>query len=73
MINYQRVFKCIAYVYIPNQKRKEFDGKRENCIFLDISDNYKAYKLYNPNIKKIMKLKFKHETMMMLNKIFLYT
>ena len=54
MINNLRVFRYIAYVYIPNQKRKEFDGKRENCIFLGISDNYKAYKLYNPNIKKII-------------------
>ncbi|KAK3022536.1 hypothetical protein RJ639_047474 [Escallonia herrerae] len=39
---------------IPDEKRKKLDDKREKCIFLGVSDQSKAYKLYNPSTKKIV-------------------
>jgi hypothetical protein len=48
----------------------------KKCIFLGISDYSKAYRLYNPNTKKIiiswfsMILNFEHGAMMVLNKLF---
>ena len=53
-VDHFRIFGCVAYAHIPNQKRKKLDDKREKCIFLGVSDQSKAYKLYNPNTKKIL-------------------
>ena len=47
-------YKCIAYVHIAYEKRKKLDDKGEKCIFLGVSDQSKAYKLYNPSTKKIL-------------------
>ena len=35
-------------------KRSKLDDKGEKCIFLGVSDQSKAYKLYNPTTKKII-------------------
>jgi len=53
-VDHFRIFGCIAYAHIPDQKRKKLDDKREKYIFLSVSDQSKAYKLYNPNTKKIL-------------------
>lgn len=53
-VNHFRVFGCIAYAHIPDEKRRKLDNKGEKCIFLDVSDKSKAYKLYNPNTMKIV-------------------
>ena len=53
-VNHFRIFGCIAYADIPNKKRSKFDDKGEKCIFLGVSDQSKAYKLYNPTTKKII-------------------
>ena len=53
-VDHFRIFGCVAYAHIPNQKRKKLDDKGEKCIFLGVSDQSKAYKLYNPNTKKIL-------------------
>ena len=29
-----RIFGCIEYAYVPNQKRKKLDDKGEKCIFI---------------------------------------
>ncbi|RVW92788.1 Retrovirus-related Pol polyprotein from transposon TNT 1-94 [Vitis vinifera] len=52
-VNHFRIFGCIAYAHIPDQKRKKLDDKGEKCIFLGVSEVSKAYKLYNPITKKI--------------------
>lgn len=49
-----RIFGCIAYAHIPDEKRKKLDDKGEKCIFLGVNDHSKAYKLYNPVTKKIV-------------------
>ena len=54
VVDHFRIFGCVAYAHIPDQKRKKLDDKGEKCIFLGVSDQSKAYKLYNPNTKKII-------------------
>lgn len=54
VVDHLRVFGCITYAHIPDQKRKKLDEKSEKCIFLGVSEHSKAYKLYNPITKKII-------------------
>ena len=54
VVDHFRIFGCVAYAHIPDQKRKKLDDKGEKCIFLGVSDQSKAYKLYNHNTKKIL-------------------
>ncbi|KAL5759339.1 hypothetical protein ACOSQ2_018177 [Xanthoceras sorbifolium] len=54
VVDYFWVFGCIAYAHIADEKRKKLDDKGEKCIFLGVSDQSKAYKLYNPITKKIV-------------------
>ena len=54
VVDHFRIFGCIAYAHIPDQKRTKLDDKGEKCIFLGVSDQSKAYKLYNPITKKIV-------------------
>ncbi|MCI31160.1 retrovirus-related pol polyprotein from transposon tnt 1-94, partial [Trifolium medium] len=34
VVDYFRIFGCIAYAHIPDVKRKKLDEKAEKCIFL---------------------------------------
>ncbi|GKU96956.1 hypothetical protein SLEP1_g10137 [Rubroshorea leprosula] len=43
-----------TYAYVPDQKRSKLDDKGEKCIFLGVSDQSKAYRLYNPLTKKVI-------------------
>jgi hypothetical protein len=49
-----RIFGCIAYAHVLDEKRKKLDDKGEKCVFLDISECFKAYKLFNPLTKRIV-------------------
>ncbi|GKU87792.1 hypothetical protein SLEP1_g2133 [Rubroshorea leprosula] len=53
-VDYFRIFGSIAYAHVPDQKRSKLDDKREKCIFLGVSDQSKAYRLYNPLTKKVI-------------------
>jgi len=53
-VDYFKIFGCIAYAHIPDVKRKKLENKGEKCVFLGVSDHSKAYKLYNPNTKRIV-------------------
>ncbi|KAL5836714.1 hypothetical protein ACOSQ3_013883 [Xanthoceras sorbifolium] len=53
-IDHFRIFGCIAFAHILDEKRKKLDDKGEKCIFLGVSKQSKAYKLYNPKTKKIV-------------------
>lgn len=54
VVDHFRIFGCIAYAHVPDEKRKKLDDKGEKCVFLGISDCSKAYKLFNPLSKKII-------------------
>jgi hypothetical protein len=53
-VKHFRIFGCIAYAHIPDAQRKKLDNKSTKCIFLGVSEESKAYRLYNPVTKKIV-------------------
>jgi hypothetical protein len=53
-VKHFRVFGCIAYVHIPDAQRKKLDNKSIKCVHLGVSEESKAYKLYDPVNKKII-------------------
>ena len=46
-VSHLRVFGCVAYAHIPDQRRKKLDDKSVKCIFIKYSDPTNGYKLYN--------------------------
>jgi transposase InsO family protein len=53
-VHYFRTFGCIAHVHVNDVQRKKLDAKSKRCVLLGISDESKAYKLYDPVDKKII-------------------
>ncbi|GJY65031.1 retrovirus-related pol polyprotein from transposon TNT 1-94 [Tanacetum coccineum] len=54
VIDYFRVFGCVAHAHVPDQKRSKLDDKSRKCVLLGVSDESKAYRLYDPVSKKII-------------------
>ncbi|PNY17673.1 hypothetical protein L195_g014421 [Trifolium pratense] len=54
IIGVKYVFGCIAYAHVPDAQRKKLDPKSIKCIHLGVSEESKAYKLYDPVQKKII-------------------
>ncbi len=52
-VSHFRVFGCIAYVHVPNEKRSKLDPKAEKCIFIGYSLEQKGYRCFNPSIRKL--------------------
>ncbi|KAL9235087.1 hypothetical protein vseg_009883 [Gypsophila vaccaria] len=53
-VEYFRIFGCVAHVHIPDQKRTKLDDKSKQCVFLGVSDESKAWRLYDPISKKVI-------------------
>ncbi|RVW51356.1 Retrovirus-related Pol polyprotein from transposon TNT 1-94 [Vitis vinifera] len=53
-VDYFRVFGCIGHVHVPDNKRKKLDDKSFQCVLLGVSEESKAYILYDPVSKKIV-------------------
>jgi hypothetical protein len=51
-VKHFRVFGCLCYKHIPDQKRKKLDDKSEVMIMIGYH-TAGAYKLYNPITKKV--------------------
>ncbi|KAL5582111.1 hypothetical protein UlMin_014553 [Ulmus minor] len=49
-----RVFSCICYTHIPQEKRSKLDGKTEKGIFLGYSTQSKGYRVYSLRTKKLI-------------------
>ena len=49
-----RIFGCVTYVHVPNEKRIKLEDKSYKCVFLGVSEESKAYRLYDPESKKIV-------------------
>ena len=49
-----RVFGCFSHVHIPHNKRVKLDSKSSKCILLGVSEESKAYRLFNPLSQKIV-------------------
>ena len=53
-VGHSRVFGCLAYVHIPDEKRKKLDDKSKKCIMIRYSLDLKAYRLYDPSAHEII-------------------
>ncbi|KAG9450495.1 hypothetical protein H6P81_010460 [Aristolochia fimbriata] len=53
-VGHLKIFGCIAYAHIPEQRRKKLDDRGEKCIFVGYDSKTKAYKLYNPVTKRLI-------------------
>jgi len=53
-VAYLRTFGCIGYVYVHNQKGSKLDNKSTKYVLLGVSEEFKAYKIYDPIKKKIL-------------------
>jgi hypothetical protein len=53
-VHHFRVFGCLAYAHVPDNHRKKLDNKSIKCVHLGLSEESKAYKLYDPIENKII-------------------
>lgn len=53
-ITHMRVFRCIAYAMVPDEKRGKFDTKGTKCLFLGYFEGTKVYRLMCIETKKII-------------------
>jgi len=49
-----RVFGCVSYAHIPDNKRTKLDDKSLKCVLLGVSEGAKAYRLYDPETQRII-------------------
>jgi hypothetical protein len=52
-VSHFRVFGCIAYVHVPDEKRSKLDLKVEKCILIGYSLEQKEYRCFNPSTRKL--------------------
>lgn len=52
-VEYFSVFGCISHVHVPDSKRTKLDDKSLSCVLLGVSEESKAYKLYDPVSQRI--------------------
>lgn len=53
-VEHLRVFGCVAFALIPYEKRVKLDEKSVRCIMFGVSKESKAYRLYDPDNKRII-------------------
>jgi hypothetical protein len=53
-IAHLRVFRCDAFMHVPNEKKSKLDNKVEKYIFVSYKDGIKCYKLWNLVTRKII-------------------
>jgi hypothetical protein len=49
-----RVFGCLTFAHVPDSQRTKLDNKSIRCVHLGVSEESKAYKLYDPKKMKII-------------------
>ncbi len=52
-VSHLRMFSCIAYVHVPDEKRSKLDPKAEKCIFIGYSLKQKKYRCFNLSSQKL--------------------
>ncbi|KAJ9559520.1 hypothetical protein OSB04_004680 [Centaurea solstitialis] len=64
-VDYFKVFGCVAHVHALKKKRKKLDDRSRKCVMFGVSEESKAYRLYDPINDKIViskDVKFEEET-----------
>jgi hypothetical protein len=52
-VSHLRMFGCIAYVHVHDEKRSKLDPKAEKCIFIGYSLKQKGYRCFNSSTRKL--------------------
>jgi hypothetical protein len=52
-VSHLKMFGCIAYVHVLDEKRSKLDPKAEKCIFIGYSLEKKGYRCFNPSTQKL--------------------
>jgi hypothetical protein len=52
-VHHFRVFGCLAHVHVHDVQRKKLDSKSITCVNLGVSEESKAYKVYDPVNDKV--------------------
>jgi len=52
-VSHLKVFGCIAYVHVHDEKRSKLDPKAEKCIFIGYSLEQKGYRCFNSSTRKL--------------------
>ena len=50
-----KVFGCLAYVHVANDRRGKLDPKTRPCIFLGYGDDQFGYRVWDPVDKKVFR------------------
>ena len=53
-VSHLKVFGCVTYAHVPDELKKKLDKKGHKCIFVGYSKDTKAYKLYDPIVRKLI-------------------
>ena len=51
-IDHLRIFGCVAYAHVPDEKRSKLEDKSVKCIHIGYSEVSKAYKLFDLKKRK---------------------
>jgi hypothetical protein len=52
-VSHLRVFGCIAYVHVSNEKKSKLDPKAKKCILIGYSLKKKGYRCFDPSTRKL--------------------
>lgn len=52
-LNHMRIFGCRAMIHVPKQKRKKWDAKSSEKIFVGYSMDTKGYRFVDPKTRKL--------------------
>lgn len=53
-VKHLKVFGCICYVHVPDQKRHKLESKAEKGIFIGYNSQSKGYRIYNLETEKVI-------------------
>jgi hypothetical protein len=52
-VSHLRMFGCITYMHVPDEKKSKLDPKADKCIFIGYSLEQKGYRCFNPSTRKL--------------------
>ena len=53
-VGHLRIFGCIAYSYVPKEKRTKLEPTAEKGVFVGYSETSKAFRIYIPTQRRVV-------------------